>query len=104
MIKILTTIHTTPDIRSYRTHSFENIFKSLSNYENVQIIWLVYKPEKIDVEKYNSKTNIVLDIHNYKNAIEVIKKIQPDIIWAAPTLNLPDFALSIAGKKLKIPV
>tara|TARA_B110000438_G_scaffold41134_1_gene41000 strand:- start:796 stop:2079 length:1284 start_codon:yes stop_codon:yes gene_type:complete len=104
MIRILTTIHTTPNIRTYRTHSFENIFKSLSKNIEVQIIWLVYKPEKIDVKKYSNKNNIVLDIHDFKNAVDVIKKIQPNIIWAAPTLNLPDFALSIAGKKLGIPV
>jgi hypothetical protein len=104
MIRILTTIHTTPNIRTYRTHSFENIFKSLSKNIEVQIIWLVYKPEKIDVKKYSDKNNIVLDIHDFKNAVDVIKKIQPNIIWAAPTLNLPDFALSIAGKKLGIPV
>lgn len=104
MIKILTTIHTTPDIRSYRTHSFENIFKFLSKTSEVQIIWLVYKPERIDVKKYTNKNNIVLDIHDFKNAVDVIKKSEPDIIWAAPTLNLPDFALSTAGKKLGIPV
>ena len=77
MIRILTTIHTTPNIRTYRTHSFENIFKSLSKNIEVQIIWLVYKPEKIDVKKYSDKNNIVLDIHDFKNAVDVIKKIQP---------------------------
>ena len=104
MLTILTPIHITPDIRSYRTHSFKNILKYLNKITEVQIVWLVYKPEKIDVKKYSDKNNIVLDIHDFENAVDVIKKIQPNIIWAAPTLNLPDFALSIAGKKLGIPV
>lgn len=104
MLTILTPIHITPNIRSYRTNSFKNILKYLSKITEVQIVWLVYKPEKIDVKKYSDKNNIVLDIHDFESAIDVIKKIQPNIIWAAPTLNLPDFALSIAGKKLGIPV
>jgi len=104
MLTILTPIHITPNIRSYRTHSFKNILKYLSKITEVQIVWLVYKPEKIDVKKYSDKNNIVLDIHDFESAIDVINKIQPNIIWAAPTLNLPDFALSIAGKKLGIPV
>jgi len=104
VLTILTPIHITPNIRSYRTNSFKNILKYLSKITEVQIVWLVYKPEKIDVKKYSDKNNIVLDIHDFESAIDVIKKIQPNIIWAAPTLNLPDFALSIAGKKLGIPV
>ena len=104
MLTILTPIHITPNVRSYRTHSFKNILKYLSKITEVQIVWLVYKPEKINGEKYSDENNIVLDIHDYENATDVIKKIQPNIIWAAPTLNLPDFALSIAGKKLGIPV
>ena len=102
MLTILTPIHITPNVRSYRTHSFKNILKYLSKITEVQIVWLVYKPEKINGEKYSDENNIVLDIHDYENATDVIKKIQPNIIWAAPTLNLPDFALSIAGKKLGI--
>jgi hypothetical protein len=104
MIRIFTTIHITPDVRSYRTHCFENIVTFLKKTCNVQIIWLVYKPENIDCKKKLDENNLVLDIHNYDNAIEVIKQFKPDIIWAAPTLNLPDFAISIAGKKLGIPV
>ena len=104
MIKIFTTIHTTPDVRSYRTHSFENIYEVLSKITDVQIIWLVYKPEKIDSKKYSNKNNIILDIHDFKNAVDAINSTKPDLIWAAPTLNLPDFAISLAGKKLGIPV
>lgn len=104
MIKIFTTLHTTPDVRSYRTHSFENIYDSISKITDVQIIWLVYKSERIDKKKYSDKNNIILDIHDFDNAIDAINKIKPDLIWAAPTLNLPDFAISIAGKKLGIPV
>ncbi|MCV0399639.1 MAG: CDP-glycerol glycerophosphotransferase family protein [Nitrosarchaeum sp.] len=76
----------------------------MNNSEELQIIWLVYKPERIDTGKYTDKNNIVIDIHDFHNAVEAIKKYEPDIVWAAPTLNLPDFAISIAGKKLGIPV
>jgi UDP-N-acetylglucosamine:LPS N-acetylglucosamine transferase len=45
-----------------------------------------------------------LNIHNYKNALEVLKKEKPDIIYASPTWSFIDYAFSLAGKLLNIPV
>ena len=104
MIKILTVIHTMPNVKSYRTLSFERILPYLRSKTDVHITWLVYQPERLKIEPQNNTQTSILDIHDFKNALEVVQQVKPDIIWVAPTLNLPDYALSLAGKYMNIPV
>ena len=104
MIKILTVIHTMPNIKSYRTLCFEQILQYLRKKTDVHITWLVYQPERLKIEPKNNTQTSILDIHDFKNALEVVQQVKPDIIWVAPTLNLPDYALSLAGKYVNIPV
>lgn len=104
MLRILSVLHTMPNVKSYRTLCFENILAYLRTKTDVHMTWLVYMPDKLNLPIQNDSNVTILDIHNYKNAIEVIQKVKPDIIWVAPTLNLPDYALALAGKFLKIPV
>ena len=104
MIKILTIIHIPPNFKSYRTLCFERILPYLRNKTDVHITWLVYQPERLKIESEIDPQTLILDIHDFKNALEVVKYVKPDIIWTAPVVNLPDYALSIAGKYLNIPV
>jgi len=104
MVEILTVLHTLPDVKSYRTLCFERILPYLRSKTDVHITWLICQPERLNIESTENSNLTILDIHDFKNALEVIEKVKPDIIWAAPTLNLPDYALSIAGKHMKIPV
>lgn len=104
MIKIMTVLHTTPDARSYRTLCFENILKYIRTKTDTHITWLVYTPDKLETPLQNDQNCTILDMHDFRNAVEAIQKVKPDVIWAAPTLNVPDYAMSLAGKFLGIPV
>ena len=104
MIKILTILHTLPSVKSYRTLCFERILPYLRSKTDVHITWLVYQPERLKIESQIDPHTSILDIHDFKNAVEVVQQVKPDIIWVAPTLNLPDYALSLAGKHMDIPV
>jgi len=104
MLRILTVLHTMPNVKSYRTLCFENILDYLKTKSDVHMTWLVYMPDKLNVSLQNDSNITILDIHGFKNAVEVIQTVKPDIIWVAPTLNLPDYAFALAGKFLKIPV
>lgn len=103
MIHILTSHHTHPSVRSLRTVFFENVLAALKNKTDVKITWLVYRPEKLDL-KHETPDEILLDIHNFKNAIEVIKYVKPNIIHVAPNLSFIDYALALGGHALGIPV
>jgi len=103
MIKILISHHTTPDVKTLRTLIFDKVIPALRSKMSIDIVWLVYMPDKLksDLIKESKK---ILDIHDFENAVELIKRANPDIIYAAAYPNLPDYALSIAGKYLKLPV
>ena len=100
MIRILATLHTLPDVVSYKQMLFENILPVLQTKIDVHVTWLVYQPQKINTKKLDYT---VLDIHDFKNALDVVKFVKPDIIYNSPTVNLPDISLTLAGKFLKIP-
>jgi len=61
-------------------------------------------PEKISSTNNPSVDESIVDIHNYKDAYDVIKKEKPDLIYASPDWAFIDYALSSAAKYCKIPV
>jgi hypothetical protein len=82
----------------------ESILSVLKKKIDVQIMWLVYTPEKIKFIQKNESDAVILDIHNYKNALEVIEKEKPDLVYAYASWNFIDYALSSAAKFCSIPV
>ena len=73
-IRILIPLHTLPDVKSVTTIFFENLLSVLKTKVNVHIVWLVYTPERIDLTNLNYLNSTVLDIHDYQNAVDVVKK------------------------------
>jgi hypothetical protein len=101
-LKILIPLHTLPTIPLVHTRIIESILPYLEKKYTVELNWFVYTPNKI---KLKSKKHKILDIHNYSNAVEVIKDTKPDIIYTHATSSLdPHFAISLAAKFLNIPV
>ncbi len=104
-LKILTSLYTMPESKSLIPLFFENLLPILKKQTQVQIIWLVYTPEKLNLSLCENNENIkILDIHNYKNAMDILQQEKPDLIFARASWDLIDFALSSAGKSLNIPV
>ena len=102
-LKILVPLHTLPDVKSVTTIFFESLLSVLKNKVNVHILWLVYTPERIDSSNWNRSDSTVLDIHDYENAVDVIKKEKPDLVYANATWSFIDHALSSAAKFCGIP-
>ena len=103
MMKILISLHTMPTIRSYKQIILNELIPILKKNIEVKIFWFIYMPEKNNQITSNNIDEVILDIHDFKNAVDVIQKIKPDIIYSSPTNNLPDYALNLAAKYLKIP-
>ena len=102
-LKILVPLHTLPDVKSVTTIFFENLLSVFQTKVNVHIVWLVFTPEKIDLTNQNYLNYTILDIHDYQNAVDVIKKVKPDLIYADATWSFIDHALSSAAKFCDIP-
>ena len=103
-LKIMLGSATMPDSKSFIPLFFDNLLPVLKSKINVQMVWLVYKPDKLDLPLPIFPDTSILDIHNYENALQVLQKEKPDIIFASASWDLIDYALSSAAKSLKIPV
>ena len=103
-LRILVIHDDTPDVQSYTTVLFEKILPILKSKKNVHITWLIYKNERIEKIPKTTDDITVLDIHDFSNVVDVIKKVKPNLVYVMPGLSAPDYALSIAAKYFKIPV
>lgn len=102
-LHILVPTHVMPDVKSVTTMFFDNLLGALKKKTNVHVTWLVYTPEKFTLPKEENSDITILDIHDFKNAIEVLHKVKPDIIYASPSWSFIDYALSSAAKSFGIP-
>ena len=93
-----------PNIKSATTLILENLLPVIKSRVNLQVIWFVYSPDKLNLEKTNDPTEKIIDIHDYKNVIEVIKKEKPDMIYSAASWDPISYSFSLAGKLFNIPV
>ena len=103
MFKILISNYILPEIRNFRTLIFEQVLPFLENYD-VEVEWLIYMPDKIKPNSRENEKYKVLDFHDYDNAIDLVRDVKPDIIYAAAYPISPDIAIRLAGEHFKIPV
>ena len=82
---------------------FENILPVLKQHVNVHVIWLVYQHEQINKLKKISTDFTIIDFHDYDNAVKLLQKQKPDIIFADASRAFIDYALSTAAKFVGIP-
>ncbi|RZD44398.1 MAG: hypothetical protein CXT78_06675 [Thaumarchaeota archaeon] len=103
-LRILTLHHDMPDVKSYTTILFEKILPILKSKNKVHITWLIHKNEKIEKKGKISNDITILDIHDFDNAVQVIQKVKPNLVYVMPGLNAPDYALALSAKYFGIPV
>ena len=103
-IKILTCYHALPNVKSVKTQVLNSILSSLKQKIDVQMIWVIYLPDKLNISLEENNEIKLIDIHDYSNALEIIKKEKPDLIYAEPDWGFIDHSFSLAGKFLNIPV
>lgn len=103
-ISILVPIHVLPNTKTVTTLYFELLLPYLKTKLNVHIIWVVYSPEKLSKPYVCNPAETILDIHNYKNAVDVIKQVKPDLIFASPDWSFINYAFSLAANHFNIPV
>ena len=80
-IRILIPLHVMPTEKHITTMLFENLLPALRTKANVSVFWLVYLPKKLVSFEIPNELGTVIDIHNFKNFVEVIEHVKPDIIY-----------------------
>ena len=74
-IKILVPTPVFPEKKSIRINFINQILMELNKTVNVEIIWLVFLPDKFN--SYYFKEGKVSSIHDFCDGIDTLKKIQP---------------------------
>ena len=64
----------------------------------------IYAPEKLNLIQQTDSENMILNIHNYKNALDVIQEVKHDLIYADLSWSFIDYAFSSTAKLLNIPI
>jgi len=99
-MKILVRINHPQNMKSTTTEFINSIVPEIRKMTPVEIIWLVYKYEKLTI---NEKNHSCIDIHDYPNMIEIIQNIKPDLIYASPSWEVFDYTINLTGRHLGIP-
>ena len=81
----------------------EQVLEFLKNH-NFDVEWFIYMPDKIKSNLKRNEKYKILDFHDYDNAVDLIRDIKPDIIYASAYPITTDMAITLAGKHFKIPV
>jgi len=84
------------------TNQLKNIFFELEKQCEINLIWMIFQPEKFNEYKYEN--SIVLDYHQFNNAIDSIEKIKPDLIITEVRLGINGIIFTKAGNHCGIPV
>ena len=84
-----------------QTHNTEIWFRSiqseLSKHFSIHVTWLLYLPEKTILDNVPNNENVEY-IQDFRNAIDVVKKLQPDLIISHEFPSLIDLAFFAASK------
>lgn len=101
-MKILVSTYVLPSKRNIRTTIFNNIFSSLKNKANLDVVWVLFQPDKFS--STNHRNESLLDIHDFNDAISMLNSVNPDCIMITSAPDTIQYALCIAAKHLNIPI
>ena len=102
-MRIFVTTSNHPSKNSTSNIIIKNFIKNLKENNSVYCIWFLYNQKKNNMSENSDET--IIDIHDYNDAIEVLKKTKPDCILANNNQYATiDHAFSLAAKFLKIPL
>ena len=103
-IRILIPLHVMPTEKHITTMLFENLLPALRTKANVSVFWLVYLPKKLVSFEIPNELGTVIDIHNFKNFVEVIEHVKPDIIYENEDRGIIDLTCELTANYFDIPV
>ena len=102
-MKIFVTTSNHPSKNSTINRIVKNYIKNLKKIDSVDCTWLLYTQKKNISSK--NENEVILDIHDYNDAVEILKETKPDCVLANNNkYSTIDYAFSIAAKFLKIPL
>ena len=102
-MKILFLALAHPNKKSGANTYVKNLITNIQKNIDTHVIWIVCEPKKIQEEK--SENSSIYDIRDFDDAVEILKKTNPDCVFAINNkFNPTQHAISIAAKFQGIPL
>jgi len=99
-LAVFTTVK--PDKKNLRIQYFEILIEELRKNIPVHILWIVSQPDKFPTIK--EKDQSIYSIREFSNGLDLLKKIEPDLVLVSIRKESVQFAASLASNFLKIPL
>ena len=100
-ITILIPIMRPPNATSVDVKAVNKIIEKLKEKIEVRQIWIIFQNTKFKIQNLNDIE--IIHFEEFKNAVEVIEKFQPDVILFDGELTILSVAFALAGKKKETP-
>lgn len=101
-MKLLVVTSVLPSQNNLRIGYIQTILEHLRETTDTKIIWLVNQPDRINVvdDEYLS----IRDIHEFRNGLDALHSIKPDIILVSLWTDMIQHSISLAANSMKIPI
>jgi len=102
--KILVPYHSMPNEISITSLFFKNVLPYLSNKIDIKIIWVIIKKEKLQSEFSENSQFKIINMHDYKNAVDLLLQEKPNLVYLTRTFGLIESIFYNSSQFLSIPV
>ena len=108
-IKILIPINKSPHSNDLMTDQAKNICKSFYSKCDIHIIWAIF-PSNVAHHLWDNEEEVrvgkkieIVKAKDFRNAVDLIKQVNPNIIMVNGSIDFHNVECNLAGKFLKIP-
>ena len=91
-----------PNFQDIEAKKIKNIAAKLAEKCTIRLVWVAFQTEK--VLEYKTSYSEVIDFRNYRDAVEILDKVKPDVVLIAGMLEFMNLSFKKAGTFRRIPV
>ena len=95
-MKLLVFSTVIPTKKNLRVNTFQTIHRSLKKRIPTELIWVVYQPAPF--EKIIMDDQTIYCIQEFSDGVDLLKKLNPDIILVSPRKESIHYSASLAAK------
>ena len=101
-MKLLVFSTVIPTKKNIRVKTFEALYRALKKRISTELIWVVYQPDQFKKIMMDDQT--IYCIHEFSDAMDLLKKINPDLVLVTNRKEPIHYSASLAAKTLGIPL
>ena len=101
-MKLLVFSTVMPTKKNLRVRTYEILYRALKKRLSLELIWVVYQPNQFKKIIVGDQT--IYCIHEFSDGVDLLKKLNPDLVFVSKSNELIHYSASLASKALGIPI